>query len=72
MSSPFAGVLFLKNPVKGESVIRKVKMGIGGTEVTRNMIICKLVSTKYEYENTCKSDVWLTVHRNSVWIRKTN
>jgi hypothetical protein len=21
---------------------------------------------------TCKSDVWLTVHRNSVWIRKTN
>ena len=21
---------------------------------------------------SCKSDVWLTVHRNSVWIRKTN
>jgi hypothetical protein len=20
----------------------------------------------------CVSDVWLTVHRNSVWIRKTN
>ena len=20
----------------------------------------------------CKSDVWLTVHRNSVWIRKPN
>ena len=20
----------------------------------------------------CESDVWLTVHRNSVWIRKTN
>ena len=20
----------------------------------------------------CGSDVWLTVHRNSVWIRKTN
>ena len=20
----------------------------------------------------CQSDVWLTVHRNSVWIRKTN
>ena len=20
----------------------------------------------------CKSDAWLTVHRNSVWIRKTN
>jgi len=22
--------------------------------------------------NEIKSDVWLTVHRNSVWIRKTN
>ena len=22
--------------------------------------------------NKNKSDVWLTVHRNSVWIRKTN
>ena len=22
--------------------------------------------------NLSKSDVWLTVHRNSVWIRKTN
>ena len=22
--------------------------------------------------HNCKSDVWLTVHRNSVWIRKTN
>ena len=22
--------------------------------------------------NETKSDVWLTVHRNSVWIRKTN
>jgi len=22
--------------------------------------------------NLYKSDVWLTVHRNSVWIRKTN
>jgi len=23
-------------------------------------------------ENRCKSDVWLTMHRNLVWIRKTN
>ena len=22
--------------------------------------------------NSSKSDVWLTVHRNSMWIRKTN
>ena len=32
-------------------------------------------STKVaRYLNVCyyKSDVWLTVHRNSVWIRKTN
>ena len=26
-----------------------------------------------EFAKDCnKSDVWLTVHRNSVWIRKTN
>jgi len=31
-----------------------------------------LVSTvPFKYSH-CKSDVWLTVHRNSVWIRKTN
>ena len=29
----------------------------------------KYSRTKMKY---CKSDVWLTVHRNSVWIRKTN
>ena len=26
----------------------------------------------YKNKGSCKSDVWLTVHRNSVWIRKTN
>ena len=26
----------------------------------------------YVYMYLFKSDVWLTVHRNSVWIRKTN
>ena len=25
-----------------------------------------------EETQTCICDVWLTVHRNSVWIRKTN
>ena len=28
--------------------------------------------TDYELKWICKSDVWLTVDRNSVWIRKTN
>ena len=28
--------------------------------------------TRVTNEMTWKSDVWLTVHRNSVWIRKTN
>jgi len=35
---------------------------------------CKII-IKFSYlkpQNVCKSDVWLTVHRNSVWIRKTN
>ena len=25
-----------------------------------------------QQDATVRSDVWLTVHRNSVWIRKTN
>ena len=33
-----------------------------------------LLLSAYKVTNfrKCKSDVWLTVHRNSVWIRKTN
>jgi len=31
-----------------------------------------MVSTSPPIMNVGKSDVWLTVHRNSVWIRKTN
>jgi len=30
------------------------------------------VRTEYLYKIDCVSDVWLTVHRNSVWISKTN
>ena len=33
--------------------------------------ISALRSTQ-SYGRFIKSDVWLTVHRNSVWIRKTN
>jgi hypothetical protein len=28
--------------------------------------------TESSTTSLCRSDVWLTVHRNSVWIRKTN
>ena len=37
-------------------------------------IVCHPVCLHRLKTNTlsCKSDVWLTVHRNSVWIRKTN
>ena len=32
----------------------------------------KLATFRIPHILYCKSDVWLTVHRNSVWIRKTN
>ena len=43
----------------------------GTTSLTflRNVVPSCLELTK---DNSSKSDVWLTVHRNSVWIRKTN
>jgi hypothetical protein len=31
-----------------------------------------IISLETAGKNSSKSDVWLTVHRNSVWIRKTN
>ena len=38
--------------------------------------VCRLISGNEDVMlikiNLLKSDVWLTVHRNSVWIRKTN
>jgi len=33
---------------------------------------CVLVCRTEHSDTNNKSDVWLTVHRNSVWIRKTN
>jgi len=44
-------------------VIGMLPVGSGYFTRKQNM---KLVTTEF------KSDVWLTVHRNSVWIRKTN
>ena len=32
----------------------------------------QMANIKYTTVNNIKFDVWLTVHRNSVWIRKTN
>ena len=43
-------------------------------EMFRKNVVEK-IKTHFEirqYINACKSDMWLTVHRNSVWIRKTN
>ena len=30
------------------------------------------IAASKDLETVLQSDVWLTVHRNSVWIRKTN
>ena len=42
--------------------------------VVKLQLCCPLVFSDGAMFEVCngKSDVWLTVHRNSVWIRKTN
>ena len=46
--------------------------GIKGCKV--QLMISKTIyeDCRRRNKNLSKSDVWLTVHRNSVWIRKTN
>ena len=39
---------------------------------TANIPELKLSPSTLSVKEITKSDVWLTVHRNSVWIRKTN
>ena len=41
-------------------------------EETEQTIDRKSVAQFVVYGRKILSDVWLTVHRNSVWIRKTN
>jgi hypothetical protein len=55
------------------SVLTKVH-GVTITKIS-GYAVCELVAVYHENAKKhffSKSDVWLTVHRNSVWIRKTN
>ena len=48
---------------------------ISGWKIRNNSQAIQQISSMEESEYPkvyCTSDVWLTVHRNSVWIRKTN
>ena len=65
-----------------ENRVLRVTSGAKGDEVTwewrklHNEELTDLyrLANNFRVINTSrdKSDVWLTVHRNSVWIRKTN
>ena len=46
-----------------------VLLDYGNRSSTSQKIPRNLYNPKVHYR---KNDVWLTVHRNSVWIRKTN
>jgi hypothetical protein len=53
------------------SLLDKIKQFIPAMLFTP---LCTYAPTKQQCTSTtgCKSGVWLTVHRNSAWIRKTN
>ena len=66
-------------PVRNESLYRLSDPGLLAgispclTVLHINCVFyCKVFGTRRTNELYWKSDVWLTVHRNSVWIRKTN
>ena len=62
--------LLLKTPQSGKPQYKTLAPGsrfIYGSVLQREQI-----DAKRNKRRTFKSDVWLTVHRNSVWIRKTN
>ena len=42
------------------------------TQICVTSIARTVQGTQFQNISYTKSDVWLTVHRNSVWIRKTN
>jgi hypothetical protein len=46
-----------------------VALTVGNVYVLVGLVV---TSNKTIWYRKYKSDVWLTVHRNSVWIRKTN
>jgi len=49
-------------------MIIKVKRDENGMVIIQT----HMQTSGYKDEDLEESDVWLTVHRNSVWIRKTN
>ena len=55
------------------TVLRAIPRDVQWVEVKEAASITLPLRRKEEHcKNTKISDVWLTVHRNSVWIRKTN
>jgi len=56
---------------KNGKVLTSKSAGTGPSSYEKR-IYRTAVSQRLRNTGICKSDVWLTVHRNSVWIRKTN
>jgi len=52
--------------------LRQVAMSVASNLVSHSAVWRFRVYKRPELADITKSDVWLTVHRNSVWIRKTN
>ena len=58
-------------PLQGTEINMKKNLG----KIFYKIVVAELLADSEVFTATTfssKSDVWLTVHRNSVWIRKTN
>ena len=55
-------------PLLGNSSVLYADLSLAHMEV----MLFLLIDADVEICHVCKSDVWLTVHRNSVWVRKSN
>ena len=62
-------LVFLEGEMFQTKVVEKIKTYI---LCSVNFFFRKSCRLWDNVEKYCGSDVWLTVHRNSVWIRKTN
>ena len=63
---------FVKKTFKIQKSFQLFALYFIGISLILILKILKLILFCSTYEIFLKSDVWLTVHRNSVWIGKTN
>ena len=68
MRQGYLGTTVTRDNLIEEEIKERIAAGNRASFANQKTLQSKLISEKTKM----KFDVWLTVHRNSVWIRKTN